>query len=155
VMTGNARFVGRIGALAVALGVGSVVAWVPVALADASGAAGSAGSRGSESASSSSAAAKAPSRGSGPKAAGAVRSGSPGTRGAWSSVPSHAGFANNQSPVSGGIVGTAAGTTGTTATADTATSPDAVTTASTVTAKTIGAEIIPTGTTAADPTEGT
>lgn len=40
---GYAGVVGRVGVLAVALGVGSAVAWVPVAVADTTGSAGSTG----------------------------------------------------------------------------------------------------------------
>ena len=40
VPAGYARYIGRVGALAVALGVGSAVAPVPVALADTTGSAG-------------------------------------------------------------------------------------------------------------------
>ena len=42
--SGFARYVGRVGALAVALGVGAAVAAVPVAFADTTGSSGSSGS---------------------------------------------------------------------------------------------------------------
>ena len=60
-----AAYVGRVGALAVALGVGSAVASVPVAFADTTGSAGSAGSSSADAAGSGSGASestKAPSR---------------------------------------------------------------------------------------------
>ena len=53
-----ARYVGRVGALAVALGVGSAVAAIPVALADTTGSAGSTGSTAADSRSASSTASK-------------------------------------------------------------------------------------------------
>lgn len=56
-----AAYVGRVGALAVALGVGSAVASVPVAFADTTGSGGSSGSSGSSSASSSASSATTPS----------------------------------------------------------------------------------------------
>ena len=62
--SGYAQFVGRVGALAVALGVGAAVASVPVALADTTGSGGSTGSSDSSSSSSAPKSA-APSRGAG------------------------------------------------------------------------------------------
>jgi hypothetical protein len=57
-----AAVIGRVGALAVALGVGSAIASMPVAFADTSGSAGSAGSKSADSSSVTPASSKAPSR---------------------------------------------------------------------------------------------
>ena len=60
---GFARVVGRVGALAVALGVGSAVAAMPMAFADTRGSAGSSGSGTSDTSAGSSASGTAPARG--------------------------------------------------------------------------------------------
>ena len=57
-----AGVIGRVGALAVALGVGSAIASMPMAFADTSGSAGSAGSKSADSSSATPASSKAPSR---------------------------------------------------------------------------------------------
>ena len=59
VASGYARYVGRVGALAVALGVGAAVVSMPAAFADTTGSAGSAGNTESSSSSSTSSAGKA------------------------------------------------------------------------------------------------
>ena len=98
VVSGYARYVGRVGALAIALGVGSFLAAIPSAFADTSGSAGTSGATGSSTASGSTGPSRATGSSNAPGSAGPTRTAERGSRRAASTTPGPISAPPNSNP---------------------------------------------------------